>query len=643
MDATHATHDTRETMGFQAEVKELLGLMIHSLYSNREIFLRELISNASDACDKLRFEALHNPALFEGDADLRIRIDYDEAARTITVADNGNGMNRDEVIANLGTIAKSGTREFFAQLTGDQQKDAHLIGQFGVGFYSSFIVADKVTVHTRRGGEQAAQGVRWESDGGGEFSIEMAEKPDRGTAITLHLREGQDDLLAGARLRSIIRRYSDHIVQPILMRKEEWKDGKPQKSAEDETVNQASALWARPRSEITDDQYKAFYKHVGHDFDDPLAWTHARVEGRQEYTLLLYIPARAPFDLWDREARHGVKLYVRRVFIMDDAEQLLPTYLRFVRGVVDSSDLPLNISREILQESKDIETLRAGSTKKVLDLLAHLAADEKEKYAMFWSEFGRALKEGVGEDFANREKIAQLLRFASTNADTADQTVSLAAYAGRMKEGQEKIYYVTAESFNAARNSPHLEVFRRKGIEVLLLSDRVDEWVVSHVTEFDGKALVSVAKGGLDLGKLEDETERKQGEQEASELRPFADKIKASLGDRVKDVRMTRRLTDSPACLVADEHDVGANLARMLKAAGQRGPSAKPILEINPKHPVVARLRDEERRFDDWALVLFDQALLAEGGQLDDPTAFVKRINTLMLEMGAQPGESPAR
>jgi molecular chaperone HtpG len=627
---------TRETLGFQAEVKELLGLMIHSLYSNREIFLRELISNASDACDKLRFEALHNPALFAGDPDLRIRVDYDADARTITVGDNGIGMNRDEVIANLGTIAKSGTREFFSQLTGDQQKDAHLIGQFGVGFYSSFIVADKVTVATRRAGELPGQGVRWESDGGGEFVIEMADKPNRGTDITLHLRDGQDDLLSGTKLRSIIHRYSDHIVQPIVMPKEEWKDGKSQKVDSEETVNQASALWARPRTEITDDEYKAFYKHVGHDFEDPLAWVHARVEGRHEYTLLLYIPAHAPFDLWDRDARHGVKLYVRRVFIMDDAEQLLPAYLRFVRGIVDSSDLPLNVSREILQESKDIDTLRAGTTRKVLDLLANLADSEKDKYATFWRDFGRVLKEGVGEDYANKDRIAGLLRFASTHGDTADETVSLADYVARMKEGQDKVYYVTAETFNAARNSPHLEVFRRKGIEVLLLSERVDEWVVSHLPEFDGKALVSVAKGGLDLGTLEDEAEKKEGEAEASELAPFVERIRKSLGDRVKDVRVTRRLTDSPACLVADEHDVSGNLARMLKAAGQAAPASKPILEINPRHPVVLRLKDEERHFDDWASVVFDQALLAEGGQLDDPAAFVKRINGLMLEMQAR-------
>jgi molecular chaperone HtpG len=630
---TTAARAERETLGFQAEVKQLLQLMIHSLYSNREIFLRELISNASDACDKLRFEALHNEKLFEDDFDLAIHVDYDAGAKTLTVSDNGVGMNRDEAIANLGTIAKSGTQEFFAQLTGDQQKDAHLIGQFGVGFYSSFIVADRVRVHTRRAGETPDQGVLWESDGGGEFSVQMVEKKSRGTAITLHLREAHHDLLTGARLRTIIRKYSDHIVQPILMKKEEWKDGKEQKLADDERVNQASALWARPRAEISDEQYKEFYKHVGHDFDDPLAWTHARVEGRQEYTHLLYIPARAPFDLWDRNQRHGIKLYVRRVFIMDDAEQLLPVYLRFIRGVVDSSDLPLNISREILQESKDIEAIRGGCTRKVLALLEEIAQNDRDKYAKFWDEFGRVLKEGVGEDFANQSRIATLLRFASTHDDVAEQRVSLADYVGRMKEGQDKIYYVTADSFNAARNSPHLEVFRKKGIEVLLLSDRVDEWVVGHVTEFEGKALVSVAKGGLDLGKLEDEAEKKQQEREVTELRDLVDKLKQRLGERVKDVRITHRLTESPACLVADEHDISGNLARLLKAAGQNAPASKPILEINPKHPVVLRLKDEEAKFDDWAAVLVDQATLAEGGQLDDPATFVKRINQLMLDM----------
>lgn len=634
------TAAARETLGFQAEVKQLLQLMIHSLYSNREIFLRELISNASDACDKLRFEALNNSALFENDPDLKINVSYDKEARTLTVTDNGIGMSRDEVIANLGTIAKSGTREFFSRLSGDQKKDATLIGQFGVGFYSSFIVADKVTVLTRRAGEQANQGVKWESDmvddGGGMFSVEMVEKATRGTEITLHLRSDQDDLLNGWKLRSIIHKYSDHIIQPIFMKKEEWNQEKKEQviTAEDEKINQASALWARPKSEITEEQYHEFYKHVGHDFEPPLAYTHARVEGRQEYTQLLYVPARAPFDLWDRNARHGIKLYIRRVFIMDDAEKLMPTYLRFVRGVVDSNDLPLNVSREILQESKDIEAIRAGCTKKVLGLLEDLAENQKEKYTQFWQAFGRVLKEGIGEDHANKDKIAGLLRFASTHNDTDQETVTLADYMSRMKEGQDKIYYVAAESFNAAKNSPHLEVFRKKGIEVLLFSDRVDEWVIGHLTEFNGKELQSVARGGLDLGKLEDEAEKQEQEKEAGEFKDLTDKIKASLGERVKEVRVTHRLTESPACLVADEDDIGGNLARILKAAGQKAPDSKPILEINPKHPVVLRLKYEDKRFDDWSAVLFDQAMLAEGGQLDDPAGFVRRINQLMLEMG---------
>ncbi len=628
-----------QTLNFQAEVKQLLHLMIHSLYSNREIFLRELISNASDACDKLRFEALDNAALFEGDGELKIRIGFDPAARTVTVTDNGIGMSRDEVITHLGTIAKSGTREFFSQLTGDQQKDANLIGQFGVGFYSAFIVADKVTVLTRRAGLPAAEGVKWEcsmsGDAAGEYTVEPVERAVRGTEIVLHLREGQDDLLSGWQLRSLIRKYSDHIVQPIVMKKEQWDEEKKEQvvTDEDETVNQASALWARSRNDITEDEYKAFYKHVGHDYDEPLAWTHARVEGRHEYTQLLYVPKHAPFDLWDRNARHGIKLYVKRVFIMDDAEKLMPTYLRFVRGVVDSADLPLNVSREILQESKDIDTIRAGCTKKVLGLLEDLAENDQEKYATFWKEFGKVLKEGVGEDFANKEKIAGLLRFASTQADTADETVSLADYIGRMKEGQEKIYFVTADSFNAAKNSPHLEIFRKKGIEVLLLSDRVDEWVTGNLTEFDGKPLQSVAKGGLDLGKLEDEAEKKEAEKAADEFKDLLEKMKTSLGERVKDVRVTHRLTDSPACLVADEHELGMNLARILKAAGQSAPDSKPILEINPTHPALLRLKYEETNFDDWAAVLFDQALLAEGGTLDDPATFVKRINQLMLAM----------
>ena len=631
--ATNNRETNRETMGFQAEVKQLLHLMIHSLYSNREIFLRELISNASDACDKLRFEALHNAALFESDSELNIRISYDTTARTLTINDNGIGMSRDEVVNNLGTIAKSGTREFFSRLSGDQQKDANLIGQFGVGFYSAFIVADKVSVVTRRAGEKTDQGVSWESDGGGEFVIEMVEKATRGTTITLHLREGQDDLLNGQKIRSIIRKYSDHIVQPIVMKKEEWKDGTQQMLDEDETVNQAFALWTRSKSEISDEEYQGFYKHVSHDFADPLAWTHTRVEGRQEYTQLLYIPGKAPFDMWERDASHGVKLYVRHVFIMDDAEQLMPHYLRFVRGVVDSNDLPLNVSREILQESKDIEAIRAGCTKKVLGLLEDIAANDPEKYAKFWGEFGRVLKEGIGEDFANKEKIAGLLRLASTQADTAAEIVALADYIARMKEGQDKIYYITADTFNAARNSPHLEVFRKKGIEVLLLTDRVDEWVVSNLPEFQGKPLASVAKGGLDLGQLEDEAAKKEQEKDADEFKELTDRISVSLADRVKEVRVTHRLTDSPACLVADEHDMNANLARLLKASGQKIPVSQPILEINPKHPVVLRLKVEEKKFDDWASVLFDQALLAEGGQLDDPASFVKRINQLMLEM----------
>ena len=632
-----------QTLAFQAEVKQLLHLMIHSLYSNREIFLRELVSNASDACDKLRFEALDNGALYEDDSELKIRIGFDAEAKTITIADNGIGMSRDEAIAHLGTIAKSGTKEFFGKLTGDQKKDAHLIGQFGVGFYSAFIVADKVTVVSRRAGLPADQGVKWEcsmtGDEAGAYTVAQVDKPGRGTEITLHLREGQEDLLSSWKLKSLIRKYSDHIVQPIVMKKEEWNEEQKKQvvTDEDETVNQANALWTRSKNDITDDEYTAFYKHVAHDFEDPLAWTHSRVEGRHEYTNLLYIPKNAPFDLWDRNAKHGIKLYVKRVFIMDDAEKLMPTYLRFVRGVVDSADLPLNVSREILQESKDIDTIRAGCTKKVLTLLESLAnsdeAADKDKYAEFWKAFGKVLKEGVGEDFANKDKIAGLLRFASTKLDTPDEVVSLADYIGRMKEGQDKIYFVTAETFNAAKNSPHLEVFRKKGIEVLLLTDRVDEWVTGNLTEFDGKAMVSVAKGGLDLGALEDEAEKQEVEKAADEYKELVDKMKASLGERVKDVKVTLRLTDSPACLVADEHDLGMNLARILKAAGQNAPVSKPILEINPNHPAVLRLKYEDKHFDDWAAVLFDQALLAEGGTLDDPATFVKRINQLMMAM----------
>ncbi|MBP6727100.1 MAG: molecular chaperone HtpG [Thauera sp.] len=634
-----------QTLNFQAEVKQLLHLMIHSLYSNREIFLRELVSNASDACDKLRFEALDTGSLYENDSELKIRIGFDAEAKTITIADNGIGMSRDEAITHLGTIAKSGTREFFGQLTGDQKKDANLIGQFGVGFYSAFLVADRVTVLTRRAGLPTSEGVKWEcsmaGDEAGAYTVEQIEKPGRGTEITLHLREGQEDLLSSWKLKSLVRKYSDHIMQPIVMKKEEWDEDKKAQvvTDEDETVNQANALWARAKNDISEDEYKGFYKHVSHDFEDPLAWTHSRVEGRHEYTNLLYIPKNPPFDLWDRNARHGIKLYVKRVFIMDDAEKLMPSYLRFVRGVVDSADLPLNVSREILQESKDVDTIRSGCTKKVLTLLESLAnsdeAADKEKYATFWKAFGKVLKEGVGEDFANKEKIAGLLRFASTLADSSDETVSLADYIARMKEGQDKIYFVTAESFNAAKNSPHLEVFRKKGIEVLLLTDRVDEWVTGNLTEFDGKQLVSVARGGLDLGALEDEAEKQEAEKAADEYKELLDKMKASLGERVKDVKVTLRLTDSPACLVADEHDVGMNLARILKAAGQNAPESKPILEINPKHPAVLRLKHEDQSFDDWAVVLFEQALLAEGGTLDDPATFVKRINQLMMAMSA--------
>jgi molecular chaperone HtpG len=632
---TVATH--KETLGFQAEVKQLLNLMIHSLYSNKEIFLRELISNASDAADKLRFEALTDDALFDGDADLKIRISLDKTARTVTISDNGIGMSRQEVIDNVGTIAKSGTRQFFESLSGDQAKDAHLIGQFGVGFYSAFIVADRVTLVTRRAGVGAEHGVRWESEGAGEYTLETVEKPTRGTDVILHLREGEDELLSSWTLHSIIRKYSDHITLPIVMKKEEWDKDKGENvvTEEDETVNQASALWARPKSDITQEQYTEFYKHVAHDFEPPLAYVHAKVEGKQEYTQLLYIPGRAPFDLMEYDKRHGIKLYVRRVFIMDDAEQLMPRYMRFVRGVIDSNDLPLNVSREILQASKEIDAIRAGSVKKVLGVLEDLAENDKEKYAKFWQEFGRVLKEGIGEDTANKERIAKLLRFSSTHNDTVEQNISLADYVGRMKEGQEKIYYVTADSFTAAKNSPHLEIFRKKGIEVLLLAERVDEWMISYLTEFDGKSLQSVAKGGLDLGKLEDEEEKKAQEKDADEFKELIGKVKEALGEKVKDVRVTHRLTNSPACLVADEHDVGMNLGRLLKAAGQKGPDTKPILEINPHHPIVAKLNAEAggERFSDWSYILFDQALLAEGGQLEDPASFVQRLNGLMLAM----------
>jgi molecular chaperone HtpG len=625
----------KESMHVQAEVKQLLHLMIHSLYSNKEIFLRELISNASDACDKLRFEALNNDALYGGDTDLKIRVSFDKTTRTVTISDNGIGMSRDEVISHLGTIAKSGTREFFSQLSGDQAKDANLIGQFGVGFYSGFIVAKKMSVVTRRAGSTEA--VRWESGGEGDFTVEAAERSGRGTDVILELRDGEDDFLSSWKLKSILTKYSDHITIPVLMKKEEWDKDKNEMVVKDEEepVNQAKALWTRAKSDITDEQYQEFYKHVAHDYENALAYTHNRVEGRQEYTQLLYIPAKAPFDLWDRERKQGIKLYVKRVFIMDDAEQLMPRYLRFVKGVIDSADLPLNVSREILQESRDVKSIREGSTKRVLSLIEEMANGEddaqKEKFAKFWKEFGAVMKEGVGEDFGNKERIAKILRFASTKADTADQTVSLADYLGRVKEGQDKIYYVTAETFLAAKNSPHLEVFRKKGIEVLLLSDRVDEWVVSNLTEFEGKQLVSVAKGGLDLGKLEDEAEKKENESAADEYKDLLKKIQDALGDKVKEVRVTHRLTDSPSCLVSDDHDMSAHMSRILKAAGQNTPGSKPILEINPKHPLVQKLKYEDAKFADWTSLLFDQALLAEGGTLEDPAGFVKRMNQMLL------------
>ncbi|MDO9205957.1 MAG: molecular chaperone HtpG [Methylotenera sp.] len=620
----------KESMAFQAEVKQLLQLMIHSLYSNKEIVLRELISNASDAADKLRFEAIANGALFEGDSELKIRVAFDKDARTVTITDNGIGMSREEVIANIGTIAKSGTKEFFNALSGDQAKDANLIGQFGVGFYSAFIIADKVTLTTRRAG--ATEAVRWESTGEGDFTLEAAEKSGRGTEVVLHLREGEDEFLSDWKLKTIIRKYSDHITLPIVMKKSEWKEGAEVATDEDETVNKASALWARSKNDITEEEYQEFYKHVSHDFEAPLAYTHSRVEGKQEYISLLYIPGKAPFDLYDRDRRHGIKLYVKRVFIMEDAEKLMPQYLRFVRGVIDTSDLPLNVSREILQSSRDVDAIKAGSVKKVLSLLEDMAENKPEDYTKFYTEFGRVLKEGPGEDFANKDKIASLLRFASTKADSGVQEVSLKDYVARMQPEQDVIYYITADSFAAAQHSPHLEIFRKKGIEVLLMSDRVDEWLLGSLTEFEGKKLQSIAKGDLDLGKLESDTEKEIHKKIEEEAKTLVEKIKNTLGDQVKDVRVTHRLTDSPACLVSDEHDLSGNLARMLKAAGQKAPESKPILEINPTHKLVKRLEAEsaDAVFSDLAFVLFDQALLAEGGTLDDPASFVKRMNSLI-------------
>ena len=635
-----AETSARTTHTFQTEARQLLDLMIHSLYSNKEIFLRELVSNASDACDKLRFEALTDASLLDDDPEFAVHVEVDPLSRTINVRDNGVGMSRQEVIDNIGTIAKSGTREFVETLTGDRTTDARLIGQFGVGFYSVFIVAERVVLTTRRSGLSAADAVRWESAGQGDYTIEPAAREARGTEVKLHLREGEDELLDGARLRTILRKYSDHITIPILMPKEAVAGRLADTAAGDATerVNQASALWARPRSDVTEQQYEEFYKHVAHDFEPPLAHIHARVEGRQDFTLLLYIPRRAPFDLWDREQRHGIKLYVRRVFIMEGAAELMPPYLRFVRGIIDSNDLPLNVSREILQDSRDVEAIRAAGVKRVLGLLEELAQDKPDRYSDFWREFGRALKEGIGQDPGNQERIAKLLRFASTHTNRADQTVSLADYLARSKEGQERIYYVAADNFAAAQSSPHLEVFRKKGIEVLLLHDRVDEWVVTHLGSFEGKPLQSVAQGDLDLGALDgdDGAERTAT---ADEYKPVVERMRKALGEKAKEVRVTDRLTESPACLVTDQDGMSANLGRLLRAAGQDVPNLPLILEINPEHPIVTRLTDEsdDARFADWSHILFDQAMLAEGGQLDDPAGFVKRLNTLMLTLAGEP------
>ena len=623
-----------ETRGFETEVNQLLDLMIHSLYSNKDIFLRELVSNASDACDRLRFAAISNAGLYEDDIELRIKVSYDKDARTITVSDNGIGMTRDEVIENIGTIAKSGTRAFLDSMTGDEKNDARLIGQFGVGFYSSFIVADEVRLRTRKAGADADQGVEWVSKGKGEYQISSVEKAGRGTEVTLKLRESEDELLNDWKLRSIITSYSDHIDFPVIMdRSVEPEEEGGETRVEEETVNQAAALWIRPRNEITADEYREFYKHVAHDFEDPLDWNHSRVEGTNEYTALFYIPSRAPFDLYDRETRHGIKLYVQRVFIMEDTEKLMPRYLRFVRGLIDSKDLPLNVSREILQGSKIIDSIRSGSVKKVLGMLEKMAKNDPEKYQKFWNEFGRVLKEGPAEDFANREKIGKLLRFASTHNDSAEQNVTLEDYIGRMQEGQDKIYYIAADSYSAAKNSPHLEIFRKKGIEVLLLSDRVDEWLTAHLMEFEGKKLQSVAKGELDLG--DDEESEKELEKKSRDAEKLIERMKKALEDKVEDVRVTNRLTDSPACIVLNEQDMAMHMQRILREAGHELPGTKPILEINPDHPIVKKLRAEKskKKFADWSDILFDQALLAEGGQLEDPASFVAKLNDMLVSI----------
>jgi len=629
----------KETLEFQTEARQILHLMTHSLYSNKEIFLRELISNASDACDKLRFEALGNEALYEGEGDLKITVDFDKDNRTVTVTDNGIGMSREEIIENIGTIASSGTKKFLESLTGDQAKDAQMIGQFGVGFYSSFIVADRVTVTSRRAGVDRDQAVRWESDGQGSFTLENAEQEARGTIVTLHLKEGEEEFADSFRLRNIIKQYSDHISLPIEMQKvdygtdeEKEKEKDEEAAPEYERVNSASALWARDRKDISEDEYREFYKHVSHDFQDPLTWLHNKVEGNQSYTSLFYIPAKAPFDLFDRDHKRGVKLYVKRVFIMDDAEHLMPNYLRFVKGVVDSDDLPLNVSREILQQNKVIDRIRGASIKKILGKLESMAKDQQEEYASFWETFGQVMKEGPIEDFANRERVAKLLRFASTNTDEEKQTVSLEDYVSRMKEGQEKIYYITAESHAAAKNSPHLEVFRKKGIEVLLLSDRIDEWLVSHMTEFDGKALQSVARGDLDLGAIGGEEEQKISEEAGKEFEGVIERVKKTLGDKISNARMSQRLTDSPSCLVLNETDMSVQMQQILEAAGQYAPKAQPILELNSDHRLVSKLKDieDDDSFNDWVSLLFEQAQLAAGNQLEDPAGFVMRVNRLL-------------
>jgi len=631
----------KETLGFETEVKHLLHLMIHSLYSNKEIFLRELISNASDAADKLRFEALSNDSLYEGDSELKIRLEYDKEKRTITIIDNGIGMTRAEVQEHIGTIAKSGTKQFFQALTGDQAKDSELIGQFGVGFYSAFIVADKVTLTTRKAGAGKSDGVRWESAGEGDYTLESVEKAQRGTEIVLHMKEAESEFLDGYRIRSIVRKFSDHISLPIVMDKEVTpsmsEEGEEEKPAEivEETVNSASALWTKARQEISDEAYNEFYKHVGHDFQDPLTHVHSKVEGTNEYTLLLYVPSRAPFDMWDRDTKHGVKLYIRKVFITDDAEQLMPRYLRFIRGIIDANSLPLNVSREILQQSKQISNIKSGAVKKVLGMLEDLAKTEPEKYETFWSQFGAVIKEGPIEDHANKERVAKLLRFASTYADTDKQEVSLETYVGRMKEGQDKIYYVTADTFSAAKNSPHLEIFRKKGIEVILLSDRIDEWLVSNLDEFDGKHLQSVAKGDLDLGVLDAEEDKAAQEEVTKDFEAVLKQIKDVLADKVSEVRLSHRLTESPACLVADVYGMSLNMERIMKDAGQglgMGMGRKPIFELNPTHPLVVKMKEEQddNRFADLTHILFDQAILSEGGQLDDPAAFVHKLNGLL-------------